>query len=131
MGRLQEREDSAADLKRLEHSYSLLTPTCRHVTLTLIGSLNSVSEEIPEGKESSGIGANVPHLAPAHPGSDLTCVDLALIIHIHLQEPDEHAEEDPKELQIGACLSHLVEIVFNGKREGKEVSPLGSLLREP
>lgn len=28
----------------------------------------------------------------------LTGVDLLLVVHVYLQEPDEHAEEDPKEL---------------------------------
>ena len=62
---------------------------------------------------------SVPRLAPAPPRFRLTCVDLAFIIHVHLQEPDEHAEEDPKELQIGASLSHLVEVFLIGER-GKE-----------
>lgn len=46
--------------------------------------------------------------APLCPGPELTRVDLSLVVHVHLQESDEHAEEDSEELQIGASLSHLV-----------------------
>lgn len=78
---------------------------------------------------------------PATPhcrGSELTRVDLPLIIHVHLQEPDEHAEEDPQELQVGAGLPHLREACFfffflvgegrggDAKEKRDEISHLGS-----
>lgn len=48
-----------------------------------------------------------PRRGPS-PGLELTRVDLSLVVHVHLQESDEHAEEDSEELQIGASLSYLV-----------------------
>lgn len=90
--------------------------------------------ETPEGKENSVL-VLIPHVSHLPAGSERTCVDLALVIHVHLQEPDEHAEEDPKELQIGARLPHLVETVLIGGG-GKEKrfhtwAPPCVLLREP
>lgn len=35
------------------------------------------------------------------------CLLLLLIIHIHLQQSDEHSEQDTKKLQIGPSFSHL------------------------
>ena len=39
----------------------------------------------------------------------LTFVQLLFIIHVHLQQSDEHAGQDAQELQVGACLPHLEE----------------------
>lgn len=38
---------------------------------------------------------------------------LLFVVHINLQQPDEHPEQDAKELQIGTGLSHLLK--FNAK----------------
>lgn len=40
-------------------------------------------------------------------------LQLLFVVHINLQQSDEHPEQDAKELQIGTGLSHLLK--FNAK----------------
>lgn len=37
----------------------------------------------------------------------LTGINLFFIVHIYFQQPDQHAEENPQELQVGTSLSNL------------------------
>lgn len=37
----------------------------------------------------------------------LTGINFFFIIHIYFQQPDQHAEKNPQELQVWASLSHL------------------------
>lgn len=39
--------------------------------------------------------------------SETFSVVLFLIIHIHLQQPDEHPKQEAEELQVGASFPHL------------------------
>lgn len=96
-----ERGEDPPQPQGARRGHSLLTTLCWLTTFNLSRTL-PISARIPPGGRGKA-----PAVVPAA-GSELTGVDLCLVVHVYLQEPDKHAEEDPQELQVGASLPHLV-----------------------
>lgn len=111
-GRPRGGADCTPELRALARG-GLLTPITWHITWHLTGTLH-VRYGGPPSRQSKlriwcyrFLSRAWPRRGPG-PGLELTRVDLSLVVHVHLQESDEHAEEDSEELQIGASLSYLV-----------------------